>query len=281
VPEGLYQIDQTSVQVPRAAALRMSSRPETLTAEIAAAPVDDSSIHGRQGFDPDAPLVRYTPVGGRITVRSEELDRIELRLNAGGRQQYTGYLRTVAGMTPPPIGSSLDASTGAFAWTPGVGFLGTYDLVFVRWSEGHVVARQDVRIVLAPRGSNRVGPQVVIDAPAVTTPAGPVRVGHAFMVAGWAADLDSARDNGVDTVHVWAYPVNEAGRWNDPIFLGPASFGTARPDVAAVYGRRFKDSGYGMIVQTLPVGTYDLAVFAYSTVQNDFVAAKVVRVVVR
>ena len=56
---------------------------------------------------------------------------------------------------------------------------------------------------------------------------------------------------------------------------------SARPDVAAVYGERFKESGYGMIVQTLAPGTYDIAVFAYSTVSNGFAPAKVVRVTVR
>jgi hypothetical protein len=75
--------------------------------------------------------------------------------------------------------------------------------------------------------------------------------------------------------------VNEAGQREDPIFLGPAIFGNARPDVAAVYGDRFKESGYGMIVQTLAAGTYDIAVFAYSTVSNGFAPAKVVRVTVR
>jgi uncharacterized delta-60 repeat protein len=269
-----------AVQMPRAAVRRMSS-PEALTAQIEAAPADLSSIQGRRGFDVDAAQVRYTPVGGRITVQSEEFDRIELRLSTGGLHQYTGYLRTVAGMMPLPIGSSLDARTGAFAWTPGVGFVGTYDLVFVRWNGGRAVARQDVRIVLNQKGSNRVGPQVLIDAPAVTGAAGPVVVGRAFLLAGWAADLDSTWHNGVDAVHVWAYPVNDAGRWNAPIFLGPALVGKARADVAAVYGERFKESGYEMIVQTLPPGTYDLAVFAYSTVQNGFVRAKVVRVVVR
>jgi hypothetical protein len=269
-------------QMPRAAALRMSS-PQTLTAEINAAPADLSSIQGRRGFDLDAPLAHYTPVGGRITVQSEELDRIELHLlggAVGGRYQYTGYLRTVAGVTPLPIGSSLDAPTGAFAWMPGVGFVGSYDLVFVRWSGGRAVARQEVRIVLNPKGSNRVGPQLVIDTPAASSGAAIV-VGHAFMLAGWAADLASMVDAGVDTVHVWAYPVNEAGQREDPIFLGPAIFGNARPDVAAVYGDRFKESGYGMIVQTLAAGTYDIAVFAYSTVSNGFAPAKVVRVTVR
>ena len=273
-------LSSAMLQMPRAAALRMSS-PQTLTDEIDAAAIDLSSIQGRRGFDLESPLARYTPALGRITVQSEELDRIELHLSPGGRHQYTGYLRTAAGVTPLPIGSSLDAPSGWFAWMPGVGFVGSYDLVFVRWSGGRAVARQDVRIVLNPKGSNRVGPQLTIDTPGASASGGPTRVRHAFMLAGWAADLDSTVDNGVDTVHVWAYPVNEAGQREDPIFLGPASFGNARPDVAAVYGDRFERSGYGMIVQTLAPGTYDLAVFAYSTVRHDFAPAKVVRVTVK
>jgi hypothetical protein len=98
-----------------------------------------------------------------------------------------------------------------------------------------------------------------------------------LVVAGWAADLDSSIDTGVDTVHVWAYP--SAG--GDPIFIGAAAYGGKRPDVAAVYGDRFEKSGYGIRVQGLESGTYDLAVFAYSTVRGGFVPAKTVRVVVR
>jgi hypothetical protein len=82
-------------------------------------------------------------------------------------------------------------------------------------------------------------------------------------------------------VHVWAYPVDTSGKALDPIFLGQAFYGGARPDVGAVYGDRFGTSGYGIIVNSLPPGTYDLAVFAYSTVVNNFTPAKVVRVVVK
>ena len=49
---------------------------------------------------------------------------------------------------------------GVFTWAPGVGFVGAYDFVFVRWAGGHAVARHDVRIILAPKGSGAVGPQV-------------------------------------------------------------------------------------------------------------------------
>ena len=136
----------------------------------------------------------------------------------------------------------------------------------------------DVRVMLNPKGSNRLGPQIVIDAPASQPD---TVVARAFFVGGWAADLDSTVDRGVDTVHVWAYPVNDDGAYEQPIFIGPAGFGGARPDVAAVYGARFENSGYGIIVKDLAPGTYDIAVFAYSTVRGGFAPAKTVRVNVR
>jgi hypothetical protein len=48
-----------------------------------------------------------------------------------------------------------------------------------------------------------------------------------------------------------------------------------------VYGDRFTGSGYGVIVNGLRPGTYDVAVFAFSTVLNSFTPAKVIRVTVR
>jgi hypothetical protein len=262
----------TTLDLPAAAVARGAS----LDSEVANAPADLSSLQGRRGYDLDSALQSYTPSSGRINVQAEELDRIELHLSGTAHHLYTGYLQTASGLRPLPVGSSLDASTGAFTWMPGVGFYGTYDLTFVRWSGGNAVARQDVRITLNAKGSNRIGPQTIVDAPGENA-----LVGSRFYVGGWAADLDSSVDSGVNTVHVWAYPVDATGNRLDPIFLGPASYGGARPDVAAVYGTRFGDSGYGLIVGTLPPGTYDIAVFAYSTVLNNFTTAKVVRVTVR
>jgi len=239
------------------------------------APIDLGPIRGRRGFDLARPLQDYHSSSGRIDVQAEELDRIELHL-AGAPQEYSGYLRTASGLQPLPIGSSLDESTGVFTWTPGVGFYGKYELTFVRWRNRQAVSRQDVRITLNAKGSNRVGPQTIVDVPAHLT-----RADQTFVVAGWAADLDSGVDSGVGTVHVWAYPVDASGNRLDPIFIGHAAYGFARPDVAEIFGDRFKNSGYGIVVNTLPPGTYDLAVFAYSTVVNNFTPARVVRVVVR
>ena len=66
-----------------------------------------------------------------------------------------------------------------------------------------------------------------------------------------------------------------------PVFVGAASYGAPRPDVAAVQGERFRDSGFGLVVQGLPQGSYDLAVFAWSTGKGDVAPAKVVRLTVR
>jgi hypothetical protein len=270
-------VGPATLDMPRAAALRTQAG-LTLLSEVDDAPGDFATVQGRRGYDLNQPLRDYTSVDGRIDVQSEELDRIELHLSPTSGHRYAGYLRTPSGLAPLPIGSSLDASTGTFAWMPGVGFYGRYDLVFVRWSGGHAVARQDVRIVLNAKGSNRVGPQTIVDVPGV----GRVfRPGEPFIVAGWAADLDSTTGSGVAAVHVWAYPVNDKGTWDAPEFLGGADYGNARPDVAAVYGDRLLNSGYGLIVRGLAPGTYDVAVFAYSTVIGNFAPAKLVRVTVR
>lgn len=102
-------------------------------------------------------------------------------------------------------------------------------------------------------------------------------VGSSFVLAGWAADLDSTSDRGVDAVHVWAYPATR----EDPIWIGEANYGSVRADVAEIYGARFTNTGYGITVQGLRPGTYDLAVFAFSTIRGGFAPAKTLRVTVR
>ncbi len=277
---------QAGVQAPRVSgagpasmtAVRSHARgsvAETIarSTEVNAAPLERASISGRRGYDIDAPFQPFpVAASGRTTVQGEELDRFELRLSETDGERYTGYMRGGAELHALPIGSRIDPATGVFTWAPGVGFVRNYDLVFVRWTDGQAVARREVRFVLHPRGSNRLGPQVTID-----TPAAKATVGRAFSIGGWAIDLDDRVGTGIDTLHVWAYPA----RGGDPIFLGAAAYGGARPDVAAIYGDRFKNSGYGIRVDSLPPGQYDVAVFAWSILKDGFVPAKVVRVTVR
>ena len=134
-------------------------------------PLAARAITGRRGFSLDSPLRRFPPDGsGVVTIQGEEVDRFELHLKGASTASdqggtYTGYMRLGSLIQPLPIGSSLDAASGDFSWQPGVGFVGTYDFVFVRSTDGGSAARQDVRIVLNPKASGRVGPQVTIDTP--------------------------------------------------------------------------------------------------------------------
>jgi hypothetical protein len=245
----------------------------TTAADVDRIPLDSPPIAGRRGWNDDAAWTQYA-VGrsGRAVVRGEEIDRFELDLGPHQGETYTGYLRVGDRLQPLPIGSRLDPRTGSFTWSPGVGFVGTYDLVFVRSRDGAAVARLEVRFVLQPKGGGHVGAQVVID-----TPRSQQDLAQPFLLGGWAVDRDAPAGTGVDAVHVWAYPL--AG--GAPVFLGAAAMGGTRPDVAAVLGDEFRDAGFNLTVQGLTPGHYDLAVFAWSRVTNGFVPAQVVRVTAR
>jgi hypothetical protein len=245
--------------------------------DVGNVPLSRPPVLARVGWDESRVPLAYEPdEGGRVVINGEELGLFDVTLGStAGPVSYTGYLRAGNDLSPLPIGARLDATTGRFTWQPGVAFIGAYDFVFVASAAGQAVTRQEVRIVLHPKGSNRIGPQVVIDRPAANA-----EVPRRFLVAGWAIDLDDPVGTGIDTLHVWAYPVGVPDT-TEPIFLGAASYGGLRPDVAALHGDRFRPSGYGLFVESLPPGTYDVAVFAWSTARNEFVPAKVVRITIR
>jgi hypothetical protein len=237
----------------------------------AASPQGSTTVRGpialRRGFDLSAPFRPARLTAGVVVVDAEELDRIELRLPG----VVSGAMRAGSNLGDLPIGSRLDVQAGTFGWQPGVGFVGRYEFRFTRRDGTH----QDVTITLHPRGSNRVGPQVMIDTPNFVESG----FSRTLTIAGWALDLDDGIDTGVATVHVWAYPVDPlTGERLQPVFLGAAACGGLRPDVAATFGERYLRSGYSLTVDHLDPGTYDIAVFAWSTLRREFAPARVVRV---
>ena len=75
----------------------------------------------------------------------------------------------------------------------------------------------------------------------IDTPKGLETVAQPFEIAGWAIDGAAVSGTGIDAIHVWAFPNRFAG--GAPVFLGAASLGDPRPDVAAIYGSQFAASG--------------------------------------
>jgi hypothetical protein len=115
-------------------------------------------------------------------------------------------------------------------------------------------------------------------AMSVDTPASGAVTGQPFQVAGWAIDLDAveSQGSGVDAIHVWAFPTDGSAA----TFAGAATTGSPRNDVGAAFGAQFTNSGYNLTVSGLAPGTYQLAVYAHSTVTGTFNQSRVVTITV-
>jgi RHS repeat-associated protein len=81
-------------------------------------------------------------------------------------------------------------------------------------------------------------------------------------VSGWAIDAGMPSGTGVDAVHVWAY--HNFGNGTPQYMLGAATYGDARPDVAAARGSRFLHSGYHFTMTGQPPGWYRFVVSSHS-----------------
>ena len=142
-----------------------------------------------------------------------------------------------------------------------------YQLVAFARSTATGTFNQYQSVVVTVRNS----PAMALDTPSAGSRPQP------FTVAGWAIDVASTSGTGVDSVHVWAYP--NPGSGQPPIFLGVATYGGQRADVGGIFGSRFGPSGYSLAVNSLTRGvTYDIVVYARSTVSNSFDNWRVVRV---
>ena len=142
-------------------------------------------------------------------------------------------------------------------------FLGVHDLPAGRYNIV-VEARSTVTgaVSQSARRAIQTGPLTIVDAPDGRGP-----LGQGFSITGWSIDRRSRTGAGIDALHVYAYPLD--GR--EPIFLGAADVGLERPDIAALYGPQFVNSGYRLGVHTtLAPGNYLLVLFPRSTVSQAF-----------
>ena len=86
---------------------------------------------------------------------------------------------------------------------------------------------------------------------------------------GWAIDASAPTGTGVTAVDVWSYP--NPGSGTAPQYLGAATYGGSRPDVAAAFGSRFQPSGYTLSKSGLTPGEHLFLIYAYSPTNGWFV----------
>jgi hypothetical protein len=189
----------------------------------------------------------------------------------GGAPIWVGA--AAQGAARPDVASAFGQtrySTSGFNLVGSITTPGTYDIAVY----GRSTVAQTFNVVQSVRVNVRASrPAMSIDTPTNFRTVGP----GAFAVSGWALDLGSASNSGVDAVHIWAFPTTGAA----PQFFGAAAVGAPRPDVAAAFGgAQFTNSGFNA-VGTLPAGVYDLVVFARSSLADTFNNVQVVRVTVQ
>jgi len=222
-------------------------------------------VWGRTGYDVNAPYADVTAdEAGVRQLQIPDFGRLELWLDAAER----GYLVANGTLRDLPPGSHLDPQTGQFTWAPGLGYLGTYRLAFVRGGE-----LTTVDVTIRPMPPTAPGEQAVrmfIDVPRE----GDI-VSGAITIAGWALDPSAWTGSGIDAVHVWAQRVDEAAA--TPQFLGAAALGGQRPDVAAVYGASFGTAGFSLTTNALPAGEYDITIFVWNRRTARWEDARTVR----
>jgi hypothetical protein len=84
------------------------------------------------------------------TITTEELGDWGHRGRPVADAGEMGYETVNDGRLSAPAGSFLDRRSGEFFWHPGMGFVGTYEFVFIRKTDG-LRERIPLSIVIEPR----------------------------------------------------------------------------------------------------------------------------------
>lgn len=225
------------------------------------AALQSPDIYGRTGFDFRRALVPVERVDGVATIRVPEMGRVELQIPGATHVALlaNGELRAA------PVGVSVDEAAGMVRWSVGPGYLGTYRLRVER-ADDYVVV--DVQVV--PMMAAEEPLRMHLDRADVT--------GAAVVLHGWALDPHAETGPGIGAVHVWARQRDAAD--STPVFLGIASLGTSRPDVAAAHGARFMTAGF-VFEGALGVGEWDVTAYAWNVRTQRFEDARTVVVQIR
>jgi len=216
------------------------------------------AVLGRTGFDLASPFTAMrADDAGVYHVRLPEFGRLELQFSAAidgaALEAGDGALR------PLPVGARVDGTQ--FGWMPPVGYVGVYRMSFMVGCARVIVAVTVAPVTREPEGASEV--TMALTAATVLAE-GRVRV------TGSASDPQASIGAGIGAVHVWARSLTaQPGTTAEPMFLGAATVGLDR-------------SGTGFQLEaSLPVGTYELTAYVWSTRTGRFEDARSVVVIVR
>jgi glucose/arabinose dehydrogenase len=150
--------------------------------------------------------------------------------------------------------SSEVGASVAFRTISSFGIDASGEIYAVNYADGTIIA-------LKPPAAQPVPRDPVIQ---VDTPSNGTHVRQPFTITGYALD-PSAPNPGIGTIHVWAFSSTGQAR-----FLGVATYGLSRPDIAAIYGPQFTASGYSIEIKGLAPGDYLIGLYAWVNAAQNF-----------
>ena len=181
-------------------------------------------------------------------------------------------MRTSAGLGPLPNGSHLNELTGVFTWAPGVGYVGTYHLVFVRRVGTDPVARNEVRGDPRAERERCGGASSCHRRPEVAA-----RCGAAVLARWMGGQFERCAGHRHPHLACVGQPV---GGWTAG-FPGRDSLWRRASRCRRGAWKTVRGIGIRSARPCLAPGHYDLAVFGWSTERANFVPARTVRVTIR
>ena len=246
------------------------SAPQTRTVTVAPGPLMaiDTPGWGATGVEPFA-ISGWAIDSAASTGTGVDAIHVWAYPNPGSGQSPVFVGTAAYGASRPDLGSAYGTRFTNSGFTATVRGLapGLYQFVVFAHSTATGTFNQQQAVNVTVK--NQV--LLAIDAPAQNASVTPP-----FLIGGWALDRAAASGTGVDAIHVWAYPVSGA----PPFMLGVATYGTPRSDLGSIFGSQFTNCGYNLTVTSLAKGTYDIVVWAHSSVSGTFDLNKVVRVTV-
>jgi hypothetical protein len=114
-------------------------------------------IRVKKGYNEDTESRQiYPDENEMITIKIKELERLEIHIPEGTKglaplSRYTGYHVVGPQLRPLPIGSYLDSERGIFYWQPGVGYIGEYQLVFIKRGNTNGMKKISLLVKINPK----------------------------------------------------------------------------------------------------------------------------------